>query len=877
MRDHRFSPLGPSFVGQPSALFLLLLVLMSPGIARTQSVISTVAGSGQENVSGTTANPGFASGIALDASGNVYLAVSDSSVVLQLSASTGKLSVVAGTGTAGYGGDGASATRAKLNGPLGLAVDSSGNLYIADSNNNRVRKVSNGVISTVAGDGKAGHSGDGSTATSAEVNAPLGVAVDSSGNLYVLETCVGCEGNYIREVSNGVISTIGTAPSDAVNIAADSVGALFFAWPNNHQVFELSNGIRTVLAGGIGGEPGFSGDGGPAASALVHEPMGVAVDSSGNVYIADSGNNRVRVISNGIINTVAGNGTTGSGGDGGQATKAQLTTPAAVGVGSSGTFFILDSGNQRIREVSGGMISSVVGNVVLGSDGDNIPATAATLSLSPSVAVDTSGNLYIAESGSHRVRKVSGGTITTVAGNGTQGYSGDGGTATSAQLNGPLGLMVTASGDLYIADTGNSVVRKVSSGIITTVAGNGTQGYSGDNGPATSAQLKFPVGVIVDPIGNLYIADTGNWAVRKVSGGTIVTYYWGCQSCFPFSLNSPSGLALDGAGNLYVADSANQRIVDVAPNGTLTTVAGLAGGPTGFSQRGYNGDNIPAATAKLNFPVSVAVDSSGNLYIADSLNQRIRKITGGAITTVAGNGKAGYSGDGGPPASAQLTWPSGVAVDAGGNLYIADTGNKRIRLVSPGTSVGTTVVLTSSVNPSVSGKPVLFTVTVSPQSGAGTPTGKVTLLNGTTVLATLTLASGSAKHSTANLPIGSNIITAVYGGDSNFGGSTSTPVNQFVLAPTTTALSSSPNPSTYGQVVTFNATVTSGLGAPPDGDIVLFFQGATVLGEGQLSGGSASFAISTLGAGTKAIRALYVGDANLAQSWSNVVKQVVSK
>jgi sugar lactone lactonase YvrE len=675
---------------------VLFLVLLSTAVGLAQSVISTVAGSGQENVSGTTADPGFASGIALDAAGNVYMAISDSSVVLELSASTSKLSVVAGIGVAGYGGDGGTATKAHLNGPLGVAFDSTGNLYIADGGNNRVRRISKGTISTVAGNGKAGHSGDGGAATSAEVNAPLSVTVDSAGNLYILETCVSCAGNYIREVSNDVISTIAggpcppctspSVPADAVNIAADPSGNLFLAFPNDHRVLEISNGVETTIAG-QGGNPGFGGDGGPATSALLDFPLGVSLDSSGNLYISDSRNSRIRVVSNGIINTVAGNGTVGRGGDGGQAIKAQLMSPAAVGVGASGKFFIVDSGNQRIRKVSSGVISTIVGNVVLGSDGNNIAATKATLSLSPSVAVDSSGNLYIAETGGHRIRKVSSGIITTVAGNGTQGYSGDGGTATNARLNGPLGLTVTASGDLYIADTGNSVVRKVSGGVITTVAGNGKQGYSGDGGAATKAELKFPAGVAVDSSGNLYIADTGNWAIRKVSARTITTYVRNV-CCFPTGgLNSPAGMALDNSGNLYFADSANQRIREVSPKGTIATVAGgLVNSSSGFSARGYNGDNIPATTALLNYPVSVAVDSSGNLYIADALNQRIRKVAGGTITTVAGNGKAGYSGDGGSPTKAQLTWPSGVAVDAKGNLYIADMGNKRIRVVKAGIS-----------------------------------------------------------------------------------------------------------------------------------------------------------------------------------------------
>jgi len=678
-----------------SLLSFALISVVHSEMLFAQSVIDTVAGSGQENVSGTTANPGFASGIVVDAAGNAYLAIADSSVVLRLSASSGKLSVFAGTGVAGYGGDSGPATSAQLNAPAGLAVDSSGNIYIADAGNNRVREVSNGTITTAAGNGNPGYSGDGGPATSARVNAPISVSLDGSRNLYILETCAGCAGNYIRKVSSGIISTVvGICPpncstfiaADVASIATDGSGNLFFSQSNDHQVYEISNGVQTTVAG-QGGHPGYGGDGGPATSALLNEPKGVTVDSAGNLFIADEGNNRIRVVSNGIINTVAGNGTSGSAGDGGAATSANLASPTAVGVGASSTFYVVDSGNQRIRHISGGTISSVVGNLTLGGDGDNLPATTAMLSLSPSVAVDATGNVYLAEAGSHRIRKVSGGVITTIAGNGTQGYSGDGGNAASAQLNGPLGLTVTPSGDIYIADTVNNVVRKVSNGIITTVAGTGTQGYSGDGGPAVNAQLKFPVGVTVDSSGNLYIADTGNWAIRKVSGGTITTFV-GTTCCFPLGLNSPAGLALDGSGNLYVADSANQRVLAVSSGGTVTTVAG-ARNPNAFGVRGYNGDNISATTAWLNYPVSVAVDASGNLYVADGLNQRIRKVSNGVITTVVGNGTAGFSGDGGSPTNAELTYPSGVAVDANGNLYIADAGNKRIRAVSIAPTIGT--------------------------------------------------------------------------------------------------------------------------------------------------------------------------------------------
>ncbi len=237
------------------------------------------------------------------------------------------------------------------------------------------------------------------------------------------------------------------------------------------------------------------------------------------------------------------------------------------------------------------------------------------------VTPDSAGNLYIADDQNNRIRKVSGGTITTVAGIGTMGFSGDGGPATSALLYIPHGVAADSAGNLYIADTGNLRVRKVSGGTITTVAGNGTVSFSGDGGPATSASINIPYGVAVDSAGNLYIADTGNNRIRKVSGGTITT---------------------------------------VAGNGTAS----------------FSGDGGPATSASINEPWAVAVDSAGNLYIADYANNRIRKVSGGTITTVAGNGVVGFSGDGGPATNALLGYPEGVAVDSAGNLYISDSGQQ---------------------------------------------------------------------------------------------------------------------------------------------------------------------------------------------------------
>ncbi len=331
--------------------------------------------------------------------------------------------------------------------------------------------------------------------------------------------------------------------------------------------------IETIAGTGAGG---FSGDGGAATSAQLYEPNSVAFDSSGNLYIADRNNHRVRKItSDGIISTFAGTTSAGFSGDGGAATSAQLSHPNGVTFDGSGNLYIADSGNNCVRKVTpSGIISTFAGTCgSSGNSADNGLATSALLNTPLSVAFDNSGNLYIADYSNHRVRKVtSSGTISTFAGT-TGGFSGDGGAATSAQLNTPSGVAVDSSGNLYIGDQYNHRVRKVAlDGIISTFAGTTTGGFSGDGGAATNAQLRNPTGVVFDSSGNLYIADTANHSVRKIT-----------------------------------------------PAGTISTV-------TGTGAAGFNGNGIAATSAQLNYPYGVGVDGSGGLYITDNLNRRIRKI-----------------------------------------------------------------------------------------------------------------------------------------------------------------------------------------------------------------------------------------------------------
>ncbi len=698
---------------------LLTAILCSSAWGQTYTISTFAGGALPVNIPGTSANlgPSAPRYMAADAAGNLFFV--DQNTVLRLDATTGVLTLVAGNGTTGFSGDNGPATTAQLNGPTGIAVDSAGNLYIADTSNYRVRKVSHGVITTVAGNGNFGTSGDNGPATSAQLSAEA-VAVDSAGNLYIVDT----GDNLIREVSNGVITTVagtgmlggtgdnGPATSARFNkpqgVAVDSAGNLYIADTGNGFIRKVSNGVITTVAGS--GGPGFSGDNGPATSAQLYFPDGVAVDSAGNLYIADFGNNRIRKVANGVITTVAGNGTQGFSGDNGPATSAELNFPTGVAVDSAGNLYIPEPYNNRIRKVSNGVITTVVGNSL---SGDNGPATSTQLSSPNGVAWDTAGNLYIVDSG--RIRKVSNGVISTVAGIGMFGYSGDNGPAISAQLNYPGGVAVDSAGNLYIADTGNHRIRKVSGGMITTVAGNGTLGFSGDGGPAASAQLNYPGGVAVDSAGNLYIADSYNFRIRKVSNGVIATVAGNGTPgvgggddgpATSAALSRPSGIAVDSAGNLYISEFNSGRIRKVS-NGAITTVAG-SGTP------GFSGDNGSATSAQLNGPEGVAVDSAGNLYIADFGNNRIRKVANGVIATIAGTGTPGFSGDNGPATSAQLAYPDGVALDSAGNVYVADTDNYRIRVLTPSGSQCTYSVSPTTLQAPASGGTVTVSIQTAP-------------------------------------------------------------------------------------------------------------------------------------------------------------------
>ena len=640
--------------------FILPVVLFCIGSALAQqqaqqSVISTIAGGAAmpTPVSAVSASIGDPPRVAVDAVGNFYFG--SMHTVFKVD-TTGNTTRIAGNGQSGYTGDGGAATLAQLEYPDGIAVDASGDIFVSDLTANVVRMIApNGTISTYAGQGTQGYTGDGGVATLAQLNAPMGLALDSAGDLYIADS----GNNAVRMVSKG--------------------------------------GVITTAAGN--GSAGFSGDGAAATSAALQEPEGVAVAPSGLLYIADTFNSRVRVVSlGGVIQTAAGTGISSFSGDGGPAVSATFFLPTDVATDNGGNLYIADYGNGRIRQVAQGQIKTVVGSDSVTVVFNQAPANTIRLNGPTGLAVDNSGDIFIAEGGigtgsslgigDYAIWEVNGaGTIFAAAGNGIENYSGDGGPATAAQFNRPANVVLDSLGNLYIADSANNRVRQISaSGVITTVAGTGVAGYSGDGGPATKAMFKNPQGLAADADGNVYIADTGNNRIRKLlPDGTILSIVGNGNASFygddgngnSASLHAPEGLYSAGGGYIYIADTGNQRIRLLLPDGAIITVAGN-GTP------GPAGDGGPATSAELNSPTGVTLDPAGNIYIVDQGNNKVRMVsTAGIISTLAGAAN-GPLGDGGPPTGAALSAPSAVALDAAGNIYISDTGHNRIRMISNG-------------------------------------------------------------------------------------------------------------------------------------------------------------------------------------------------
>lgn len=515
-------------------------------------------------------------------------------------------------------GDGGPATLGKLVFPVSVALDPSGNLYIADLGQMKIRKVTPaGIITTVAGNGGFQSGPDGLLAVSSPIS-PYAVAVDSHGTVYFTDS--------VRLVRK---------------IAAD--------------------GTLATVAGMLGAGIPSAGDGGPATAAQI-SPWGIALDRAGNLYIADRFNFRVRKVTpDGIIHTVAGTGGGGSGGEGGPAAAAQLVDPTRVALDVAGDLYIADgmNGNRILRVDLNGILTRIAGGGATRVDG--VTATQSYVSSYGGIAVDGAGNLYTADWYNNTIRKITtDGIIHTVAGTGQQGGTDGCGNALAALFYAPEDVATDPAGNVYTGERGNPRVREISpAGGIRTIAGPGPARFSGDGGAANLAAIAAPAGLAFDAAGDLYLADAGNNRIREITpGGTIMTVagangpvagdYSGCAAPAG-SLSAPAAVAVGPKGALYIADTGNHRVMLLA-NQELTVFAG-----TGV--KGFSGDGGPATAAQLNTPAGVAVDSAGNVYISDTGNNRLRLVaTDGTIRTVGA-----------------FSAPTGLAFDGAGNLYVAET------------------------------------------------------------------------------------------------------------------------------------------------------------------------------------------------------------
>ena len=596
-------------------------------------------------------------GIAVDKKGNVYIARRDNNIISRIDLK-GNLTTYVGTGSSGFSGDGGKATEARLNVPAGLAFDKNGNLYIADRNNHRIRKVdTRGIITTIAGTGTAGFSGDGGSATQAQLDLPSGIALDSKGNIFL---------------------------SDRSN--------------NRIRVIDSSGKIRTYAGSG---KDGFRGDNGPALKASIDRPFGIALDRKGNLYIADRRNNRVRKVNTqGIITTVAGDGGYFMMGDNGPAYRASVAGPTGVVVDDQGTLYIADRENNRIRAVdSQGMISTIVGTGRQDYNGDSEVARDTNLHLPFAVALNPEGKLLVVDRSHYRIRSVDlkRGTVKTIAGNGRKMFAGDGGPATGATLSFPHGIAVDKEDNVLISDKGNYRIRKISpNGIIHTIAGNGIRGNVGDDMPAMEASIYGATSLKLNSKEEMYILSPSGFVslIRKIDEKGIMRkfldtvtpkylksianskYKGKVQTGELAIITTFSDIAFDHKGNMFVSDRLNHQIRKVDSNGNVSTIAG-----TGESS--HYGDGGPASEAAFRDPSALATDEEGNLYIGDSANNMIRKIdTKGVISTIAGNGNHKATGDGGPAVKASIRNIDYLAVSPQGEVHIVGMNSNTVRKIT---------------------------------------------------------------------------------------------------------------------------------------------------------------------------------------------------
>jgi hypothetical protein len=636
---------------------------------------TTIAGyPGFGSADGADAQFNYPTGVAVDGAGNVYVADTDNDTIRKITPA-GLASTLAGL--AGNVGDSdGTGSAAQFNYPSGVAVDANTNLYVADTYNFTIRMITPaGAVSTIAG--LAGYAGDSDgTNSTAQFNYPSGVAVDGAGNVYVADSGNDTIRKLTPSGSNWVVSTIAGLPGSAG--ATDGTGSA--------AQFNNPSGVAV----GANPSPQFF-----FPSALFNNPSGVAVDANGNLYVADTGNNTIRMITpsgwNWTVSTIAGlagntNAVNGTG------SAARFNSPYGVALDTNGNLYVGDMGNSTIRKLtlSGGnwVVSTLAGSA--GSVGSlNESGTSAQFNNPAGVAVDASGYVYVADAKNALIRKItSAGAVSTLAGS-TGGTGSADGPGSDARFYRPFGTAVDSFGNVFVADTDNDTIRRITSvGEVSTFAGS-AQTFGSADGVGSNARFDAPAGVAVDTNDNVYVADRDNNTIRMITPEQVVSTIAGLPGSAGTAngtgsaaqFNNPSGVAVDANGNLYVADTGNNTIRMITPSGgnwTVSTIAGLAG------KAGTNDGT--GASAWFNSPYGVAVDGAGNLYVADSVNCTIRKITPVGTTwivsTIAGSAGSPGSFDG-MGSAARFYFPQGIAVDTAGNVYVADTGNDTIRKIEP--------------------------------------------------------------------------------------------------------------------------------------------------------------------------------------------------